>query len=200
MLNDKKLKEIEKNVARLRNEGEIAKNEKYKRLSEFYTENALMSLNTAKILDNISNETSVKRQLDFIDDNFETYLWIINTSYYSMFYMAGALLAKIGIKIKSTIGVHLKTFEALIYYFYLNKKLAKHYIEEYQEAQQETQELLGLMQIKAKNLMKKYDSEMDKRSNFTYNIGVKAKENKATTSLKRAVEFYNECLRIMDKL
>lgn len=197
MLDDKK---IERNIAALRNEGEITKDEKNKKLVEFYVENALVSLNTAKILSSISLDASLKKQFDFIDDKFESHLWIINTSYYSMFYMAGALLAKIGIKIKSSIGIHEKTFQALVYYFYLNKKIAKHYIEEFKEAQEESEELLGMMQERVKDLMVKYDYEMDKRAKFTYNIGLKAKESKASTSLKRAVEFYNECLRIMDKL
>lgn len=200
MLDDKKLEEIKKNIAMLRNEGEINKDDNNKKLVEFYVENALTSLNTAKILNNVSTDASIKKKFDFIDDNFETYLWIINTSYYSMFYMVGALLAKAGIKVKSSIGVHEKTFQAFVYYFYLTKKIAKQYIEEFKEAQEENYELLGMMQQRVKDLMLKYDFEMDKRAKFTYNIGLKAKENKALTSLNRAIEFYNECLRIMDKL
>lgn len=200
MLNDKKLESIKKNIAIMRNEDEIGKDDKNKKLVDFYIENATTSLNTAKIISNISSDISLKKKIDFIDDNFESYLWIINTSYYSMFYMAGALLAKIGIKVKSDIGIHKKTFWALVYYFYLSNKIAKQYIEKFEEAQEESQELLGIMQQKAKELMIKYDFEMDKRAKFTYNIGEKAKENKAKTSLKRAIEFYNECLRVMDKL
>lgn len=200
MLDDKKLEGIKKNIAMLRNEGEITKDEKNKKLVEFYIENALTSLNTAKILNDVSEDASIKKKFDFIDDSFETYLWIINASYYSMFYMAGALLAKTGIKLKSSIGIHEKTFQALVFYFYLTKKIARHYIEEFRESQEESQELLGMMQKKVKDLMLKYDFEMDKRARFTYNIGVKAKENKALTSLNRAVEFYNECLRIIGKL
>jgi len=200
MLDDKKLEQIKKNIAMLRNENEISKSENNKKLADFYVENALTSLNTAKVLNSVSTDVSIKKKFDFIDDSFETYLWIINSSYYSMFYMAGALLAKIGVKVKSSIGVHEKTFQALVFYFYLTKKIAKQYIEEFEEAQEESAELLGLMQQKVKDLMIRYDFEMDKRAKFTYNIGVKAKENKALTSLNRASEFYNECLKIMDKL
>ena len=200
MLDNKKLEEIKKEVAKLRNEEEITKDEKNKKLIDFYLENALVSLNTAKILNKISLDSNAKEGFDFISEDFESYFWIINSSYYSMFYMAGALLAKLGLKIKSEIGVHKKTFFALVYYFYLSGKIAKQYIEQFKEAQEESQELLGIMQKKVKDLMIKYDSEMDKRATFTYNIGIKAKESKASTSLKRAVEFYNECLRIMDKL
>ncbi|MCK4589390.1 MAG: hypothetical protein KAT77_03040 [Nanoarchaeota archaeon] len=206
MLNDKKLKEIEKNVPSMLNEKEISKNDFNKNLINFYLENALISLNTAKILNEISSKLFLKKQFNFIDDDFETYLWIINTSYYAMFYTAGALLAKLGVKIKSEIGVHRKTFETLVYYFYLTKKIAKHYLEEFEEARQESQELMGteepidLMQKRARELITKYDFEMGKRASFTYNIGEKAKSAKALTSLKRAIEFYNESLKIIDKI
>ncbi|MBW2968871.1 hypothetical protein KY314_02010 [Candidatus Woesearchaeota archaeon] len=204
MLDNKKLKLIEKKIPKLLSEKEIVKNEQNKKLTAFYSENALISLNTAKILNEISNNNFLKKQFDFIYDDFESYLWIVNTSYYSMFYMAGAMLAKKGIKIKSCMGIHKKTFETMVYYFYLTKKIAKNFLEEFEEAQKESQELLGTdmnsMQEKARELMIKYNFEMEKRAKFTYNLGTKSKQNKAATSLKRAVEFYNECLRIMDKI
>ena len=206
MLDDKKLKEIERKVPLMVDEGEISKGGMNKGLAIFYVENALISLNTAKILNEVSSNKSIKEKFDFINEDFESYLWIINSSYYSMFYMAGALLAKAGIKVKSEMGVHKKTFESLVYYFYLTKKIAKHYLEAYEEAQQESQELLGaeeplvVMQKKAKELIAKYDFEMSKRARFTYNMGEEVKLNKAATSLTRAIEFYNECLMIMDKL
>ncbi|MDO8740427.1 MAG: hypothetical protein Q7J54_02500 [Candidatus Woesearchaeota archaeon] len=137
MLDDKRLEEIKKEVARLRNDDEIVKDEKNKKLVDFYVENALTSLNTAKILNKVSSDGAVKAEFDFINDDFESYLWIINSSYYSMFYIAGALLAKLGLKVKSEIGVHKKTFFALVYYFYLSGKMAKHYIDDFKEAQEE---------------------------------------------------------------
>lgn len=196
MLDDKKIERIKKRIPLLLNEGEISKEEANKQLVPFYTENSLTALNTARILNKISTDTDAKKQFKFIDDNFESCLWVINSAYYSMFYMAGALLAKIGIKIKSEIGIHNKTLEALAYYFYLTNKLAKSYLEDYEEIRQESQELL---QNKAKELMDKYDSEMSKRAQFTYNIGLKAKQSKATTSLNRAIEFYNEGTKILAK-
>jgi uncharacterized protein (UPF0332 family) len=190
----------------MKNEGEISREDKNKELVRIYIENSLASLNTAKILDEISTKDSLKKHFDFIDDSFETHLWIINSSYYSMFYISSALLAKTGIKIKSEIGIHKKTFETLTYYFYLTKRIAKHYLEEFEEAQKESQGLLGIeepisiMQKRAHELIAKYDYEMGKRAIFTYNMGIKAKASKSKTSLKRAIEFYNECLKIIDKL
>ena len=195
MLDDKKLNEIRRAVTELRNAKEITKDESNKKFVDFYLENALTSLNTAKILDKISSLDEIKKQFDFITSDFESYLWIINSSYYSMFYMAGALLAKLGMKVKAEMGIHKKTYYALI--VYLSGKLAKQYIEDFKEALEESQELLA--SEKAHDLMEKYSFEMEKRVKFTYNIGVKAKENKAATSLKRAVDFYNEGLRVLDR-
>ena len=206
MLDEKKLKEIEKKIPQLRNNQEIIKNETNKRFTNLYLNNSLISLNTAKVLYEISTKNKLKEPFEFIDSDFESFLWIINSSYYSMFYMSGALLSKIGIKIKSEIGIHKKTFETLVYYFYLTKKIAKQYLEELETAQKESQELLAteenlsIMQKKAHELILKYNSEKGKRSTFTYNIGLKAKASKAKTSLDRAQEFYNECLKIIDKL
>jgi len=203
MLDDKRLKEIGKNVPAMLKQGDISKDENYKNLVKFYLDNAVIALNTARILNEVSARGDIKRQFPFVNESFESYLWIINTSYYSMFYMAGALLASIGIKVKSEIGVHRKTFDSLVYYFYLAKKIAKHYLEEFEEAQEQSAQLLGteepieIMQRKAKELIAKYDFEMGKRGWFTYNIGEKAKESKAATSLARAIEFYNECLKIL---
>lgn len=206
MLDDKRLKEIEKNVPAMMKQGDISKDESFKGLANFYMDNALVALNTARLLNEVSAKRELKNHFPFISESFESYLWIINTSYYSMFYMAGALLAGMGIKVKSEMGVHKKTFDAFAYYFYLTRKIARHYLEEFEEAQQQSAELLGaeepieIMQKKAKELIDKYDFEMGKRGWFTYNIGEKAKESKAQTSLNRAVEFYNECLKIIHEL
>lgn len=201
MLDEKRLKEIERKVPLMLQEGEIAKKEENKKLVKFYLENAFISLNAAKILNEVSNKIDFKKHFKFIDDSFEAFLWVINPSYYSMFYMANALLASAGIKVVSQIGVHKKTFEAVVYYFYLTNKLPKYFLEIFEKAQQESQELLGKEGMKEKtiDLMKKYDYEMGKRSKFTYEIGVKAKQAKANTSLNRAIEFYNELRKVLEK-
>lgn len=186
-------------------EGEISRKEENKKLVGFYLENAMVSLKTARILNELSGNMNLKKQFEFIEDSFEAYLWVVNPSYYSMFYTAGALLASEGIKITSEVGIHKKTFEALVYYFYLNKRLARYFLELFEEAQEESQELLGkeevvlAMQEKSKGLIEKYSYEMGKRSKFTYQIGEKAKQNKAATSLSRAIEFYNELKKVLGK-
>lgn len=204
ILNDVQLTRIKKNVPALLNSGEINKNKDNKRFAQFYLGNSLISLRTAMILNEISSNNEIKKQFKYLNSEFESYLWVINSSYYSMFYMAGALLASEGLKIKSTMGVHKKTFDCFAYYFYLTEKIAKKYVEEYKTAQNECQQLLGTdeilieMQKKSKELLDNYDSEMEKRSRFTYEMGVSAKSSKASTSLNRAIKFYNECQKILN--
>ena len=126
MLDEKRLEEIRKKVPMMLQEKEITRKEENKKFVSFYVNNALISLQAARIIWETSNQQKIKQQFTFIDDAFEAYLWVINPSYYCMFYMAGALLASEGIKISSEIGVHRKTFEALVYYFYLTNKLPKY--------------------------------------------------------------------------
>lgn len=205
MLDEKRLEEIRKKVPQMLQEGEISKKIENKKLIDFYLENALISLNAARILNEVSNKLDLKKHFNFIEDSYEAYLWVINPAYYSMFYIAGALLLNEGIKITSEIGVHRKTFESLTYYFYLTNRMPKYFLEIFEEAQQESQELLGkeeimaTMQEKTLELMRNYDYEMDKRSRFTYKTGEKAKQSRAHTSLQRAIEFYNELRKILKK-
>ena len=98
MLDKKTLKEIESNVRKLSEEGKIIK-EKDSKYTEFFIKNAQNSFNCAKLLFNVSVNDNVKKSLGF--PNFNGYLWVINSSYYSMFYMARALLESNGVKIKT---------------------------------------------------------------------------------------------------
>lgn len=204
MLDEKRLEEIRKKVPMMVQEKEIIKKEENKKFVSFYLNNALISLQAARIIWETSHQQKIKQQFSFVDDSFEAYLWVINPSYYCMFYMAGALLASEGIKISSEIGVHKKTFEALVYYFYLTNKLPKHFVELFELAQQESlelsgkEEVLASMQNKTLELMKSYAYEMGKRSAFTYEIGETAKKQKAETSLQRAQEFYNEVKKVLN--
>lgn len=66
MLDDKRLKQIEKNVPLMLNDGDISKDERNKRFVKFYLENALLSLNTARILNEVSSNKEIKKQFRFI--------------------------------------------------------------------------------------------------------------------------------------
>jgi len=170
------------------------------RFVDFFMANAESSLRTASILQEISDENVLKETLK-VGSDFESYLWVIVSSYYSMFYAATAILAKQGIRATGQI-VHKVTADALIHFFASNEKLAK-LLEQYEEAQTVGLELVGReelmkrMQKKADELIISYESERKKRSKFQYDIGVQAKRGYAQTSLERARNFVFEIRKIL---
>lgn len=170
------------------------------RFVEFFIANAESSLRTASILQEISDENSLKETLK-VKADFESYLWVIVSSYYSMFYAATAILAKQGIRATGQI-VHKVTADALIHFFASNEKLAK-LLEQYEEAQIVGLELVGReelmkkMQKKADELIISYEGERKKRSKFQYDIGVQAKKGYAQTSLQRARDFVFEIRKLL---
>src|SRR3989338_3350684 len=128
-----------------------------------YLRNATESLNVANELQ--KNKTS--------------YLWVVVSSYYSMFYIASAYLYKKGYKAGQEI-VHQVINEALIV---LSKNdLEKHFLEEYEE---EKEKALAA----SENLLKDYEFEKVKRARFQYETTEAIKEEKAKTSLERAKNF-----------
>jgi len=78
-----------------------------------------------------------------------------------------------------------------------NGKLEKHFIEDFENAQEESSEILG--KEKAKEMISNYSSEKEKRVKFTYEIGEIAMKNKAETSLNRAKKFNEEVRKILGK-
>jgi len=136
-----------------------------------------------------------------VESDFESYLWVIISSYYAMFYAATAILAKQGIKASGQI-VHKVTADALIHFFWSNAKLAK-LLEQYEETQTVGLELIGReelmkkMQKKADELIVSYESERKKRSKFQYDIGIQAKKGYAQTSLERARTFVFEINKLI---
>ena len=191
MLDEKKVGESKKRVEQWLASGDIVK-EKIGKFSAFFLKNAQDSFNTSQLLYKVSTTSDLQKTTGFSD--FNGFLWVINSSYYSMFYMVRALLESSGVKIKTDYSIHMVAYDAFITYFYATGKIEKQFIEEFQEASMEAQESLG--KEKAKTLMEEYSLEREKRSRFTYEMGEIALQNKAQTSLDRARRF-NETLRKM---
>ena len=191
MLDNKKVEESKKRVEQALTHNELVK-EKSGKFVSFFQENAQRSFDAARLLYSVSTQEDVQKATGF--PRFNGFLWVINASYYSMFYMARALLEKSGVKIKTDHSVHVLTFDALATYFYATGKIEKQMLEEFSEASTEAQEALG--REKARELMEDYLNEREKRSRFTYEMGEIALQNKAKTSLDRAKRF-NEALRKM---
>ncbi|PIN93357.1 hypothetical protein COU54_03370 [Candidatus Pacearchaeota archaeon CG10_big_fil_rev_8_21_14_0_10_31_24] len=191
MLDNKKIEESKKRVEQALASNKVIK-EKSGKFVSFFQENARRSFETARLLYSASTQEEMQKTVGF--PKFNGFLWVINASYYSMFYMARALLEKSGVKIKTDHSVHVLTFDALVTYFYATGKVERQMLEEFSEASTEAQEALG--REKARELMEDYMNEREKRSRFTYEMGEIALENKAKTSLDRAQRF-NETLRKM---
>ncbi len=194
MLDEKKLKEAEKRVKRLISEGVIKLKGKPEYV-DFFIKNADDSIDSAKALYELSTNPEKQEFLGFT--RFNGLLWAVNASYYSMFYMARALLENEGIKIKAELSIHAVTFDAMIHYFYLTGRLQKEFLEDFIEAKEDTAELLGKQ--KADELMEGYFFEKNKRGTFTYDMGAVLVQSKAKTSLERAQKFRREIKKIINK-
>lgn len=189
MLEEKRLKEIENRVKNFIREGTIQTKKAVEDV-DFFIKNSEDSLQSAQCLFDIATKKDYPGY-----EELKSFLWVINASYYSMFYMTRALLEYTGIKLKSDLSIHTLAFDALVYYFYLTGKLQKKLFEYYAEAKEDAAELLG--QKKADQLVEEYFYEKTKRASFTYETGEFAMESKAKTSLQRAIRFNKEIKRII---
>jgi len=192
MLDEKRLKEAESRVKQYLNEGVIKTKQKGE-FVDFFLSNAEKSLNSANALYDLSTDTDMQQKTGYI--NFDGFLWVVNACYYSMFYMARALLEHEGIKLKSDLSIHLITFDAIINFFYLNGKLQKRLIEDFAEAKEEASEILGKQ--KADSLIEDYFWEKGKRATFTYETKEIVIKAKAKTSIERAKKFNQEIKKII---
>jgi uncharacterized protein (UPF0332 family) len=201
MIDKERINEAKRNVKQYVDDGLLKLGDKdAPRFVDFFMANAESSLRTASILQEISDENALKETLK-VGMDFESYLWVIVSSYYAMFYAATAILAKQGIRTTGQI-VHKVTADVLIHFFGSNEKLAK-LLEQYEEAQAVGLELVGRedlmkrMQKKADELIIAYEGERKKRSKFQYDIGVQAKKGYAQTSLERAKDFVFEIRKLV---
>lgn len=118
-------------------------------------------------------------------------LWLIVISYYSMFYIANAVLYKIGYKVGNKIS-HKVTADSLIEF--VRNKLKSSILEDYEIAKEEALEIAG---TKADIILDSFDKEREKRSVFQYSTDEKIKGNKAKTSFERAKLFSTEMYKLL---
>jgi len=162
-MDEKRVKIAENKFKNYLRDGLIKKESFQDIIYQTYLKNAAESLNVANEI--FKNKTSS--------------LWVVVSSYYSMFYIASAYLYKKGYKAGQEI-VHQVVNEALIV---LSKSdLEKHFLEEYEE---EREKALAA----SENLLKDYEFEKTKRARFQYETTEEIKEAKAKTSLERAKNF-----------
>lgn len=118
-------------------------------------------------------------------------LWTIVISYYSMFYIANAVLYKIGYKVGNH-QPHKITTDAL--FVFVRNKLKNSLLTAYKQAQEEALEIAW---AKADALLENFDRERIKRSVFQYETLEEVKKTKAQTSLNRAKEFIVEMEKLL---
>jgi uncharacterized protein (UPF0332 family) len=174
MLSEKRIKEAEVNVNNYLKEGLLRKSEFNENIYNILKRNAQESLETAS----------------FLYNNKKSNLWIIVASYYSMFYLANALLYKIGYKVGDKIS-HKITADGLI--VFSRVKLRQSLIEDYEDTRDE-----ALAKIKSDELIVSLDYERKKRSLIQYNTPEEIKVSKTETSLKRAKEFMLQVRKLLE--
>jgi len=162
-MDEKRIKMAENNFKNYLRDGLIKKESFRDIVYQTYLNNATESLNVANEI--LKNKTS--------------YLWVVVSSYYSMFYIASAYLYKKGYKAGQEI-VHQVVNEALIV---LSKSdLEKHFLDEYEKEKEKAL-------TASENLLENYESEKAKRARFQYETTEAIKEAKAKTSFERAKNF-----------
>ena len=162
-MDEKRIKKSEENFRRYLNDGLIKKSDFQEVIYNTYMNNSAESLKAADEL--FRNKTSS--------------LWVVVSSYYSMFYIASAYIYKKGYKAGHEI-VHQIINEALI--VLARKDMENHFLEEYEE---EKQKALS----SCSSLLDEYEFEKSKRAQFQYETTGEIKESKAKTSLERAKRF-----------
>jgi len=163
-MDEKRVKQAENNFKNYLKDGKIIEIGKTNSLIyETYLRNARESLSVANLL--FKNNSSS--------------LWVVVSSYYSMFYIACAYLYKLGYQTKHEI-VHQVVNEALIVQG--RHKIKNHLLKAYE---MEKDEALSI----SDNYLSSYGFEKTKRSTFQYETTENIKKSKAQTSLERAKEF-----------
>ncbi len=136
----------------------------------------------------LNNHKESLEVLDMLVMHKKSFLWIIVICYYSMFYLANALLCKLGYKVGDKL-VHKVTADALL--SLVGDKLTHFMINEYKTAYEEAMAI-------SDNLVQSFDFERLKRARFQYETTEEIKASKAKTSFERAKRFSLEITKFID--
>ena len=175
MIDPNKKKEAKQNFDQYLLDG-LIKKEKNETARQMYIKNAEQSLRLAE---------------ECMNSALRPYLWVVVISYYSMFYIANAVLLQLGYKTSSKV-VHKVTSDALI--VLVMDKIRQGLLEGYADVKDDALEIAS---IRSEEIMTLYSLEMDKRSRFQYDMTESIQEQKAKTSLKRAREFMLETKKLL---
>jgi len=174
MLDERRIREAKNNVKSYLSEGLLRKTDFDRNIFHILRKNAQESLQVAALLAR-SRKSS---------------LWVIVTSYYSMFYVANALLYRLGFKIGERIS-HKVTSDALI--ALARDRLRQSLIENYEETRDQ-----ALATMKSDELVQYFDFERRKRSLVQYQTPEEIRLSRVETSLRRAREFVFEIEKLLE--
>lgn len=138
-----------------------------------------------------------RESLDVAENLYQTgssHLWTVVVSYYSMFYIANAVIYRKGFKIGHKLA-HKVTADVLI--DLVRNKLKKSLLEEYEKLQEEA---LAIAAARADNIISSFDQERTKRALFQYETTDEIKSSKAATSFQRAKEFSFEMQKLLNEI
>ena len=178
MIDQKRIKEAESNIAKYLEEF-LLKKEKNETAKNMYIKNSELSLETSQKL------------LELESEDYKPYLWVIVTAYYSMFYIANAVLLSLGYKVGDKIS-HKITEDCLM--AFARNKLKKELLEEYETTKEEALEIIS---SKVDLIIESFEFEREKRSVFQYQMDEDVKKSKAITSLERAKRFVFEMKKLL---
>ncbi len=141
----------------------------------------------------MKNHKESLKVAEHIQSSNLSHLWTIVVSYYSMFYLANAVLYQMGFKIGSKIA-HKITADALI--DLVRNKLKSSLLEDYENIKEQALTIAG---VKADELIDSFDKERVKREVFQYETTEEIKMSKAKTSFERAKVFNLELYKLLNK-
>ena len=125
MVDKDRKKEAQQNFAQYLQEG-LIKKEKNETAKAMYIKNADLSLSLAE---------------ECMNSSLKPYIWVVVISYYSMFYIANAVLLDLGYKTSDKL-VHKVTNDALI--VLVTDKIKKGLLEEYENAKEDALEIASI--------------------------------------------------------
>ena len=148
--------------------------------AEMYFKRAKTELDTAEILDKVSNSKEVKLKFDLLPDS-TYYSGVISHAYYAIFYSAKAMLLTNKIETEAP-EVHKKTLEAFKVQFIDSGILDTKLLVIYKQ-----------MIVRAETLLEIFKAEKKKRGDFTYNTIPQANIEPAEESIRNARMFIKHC-------
>lgn len=177
MLDKERVKEAETNVRGYLREGLLKKRNSDENILNTFRKNSEESLMVADLI---------------LNEDLSS-LWVIVSSYYSMYYIANSVLLKLGYKVGSEVS-HKVTGDALV--VFVRDRLKKSLLEDFEDAKAEAMELANLTD----DIISSFDFERKKRSTFQYNMTAPVKKSKAQTSIERAKKFNLEFEKLLERL